>query len=120
MRQRPIQSELGSGKASAEVDQEDAKIRASENAIGARAAKLVELDRAVAEPWALLCQHALGGREPEDAETVRVRTSAANRAAWGGGDDRALEKPQQWNDDMRREAQESDAGLRRLEAGASP
>jgi uncharacterized protein len=56
-----------------------------------------------AAPWALLRRRALGGPAAADAEAVRVRTSAANLAAWGG-DERSAERPEAWNRAMSEEA----------------
>ena len=65
----------------------------------------------MAEPWAWVCQHQVGGPGPA-LETTRVvvRTSKANIETWDG-EDRALERPDEWNRAMQAEAEAFKAQL---------
>ena len=71
-------------------------------------AEKARMEELAAGPWALLRRKALGGPAEAGAAAVRVRTSAAHRAAWGG-EDRALERPEEWNRAMSEEADRAKA-----------
>ena len=97
------------------IDELKAKLDASNGKIAAYQQNTARLDAAVATPWAFLCANALGGGPAAaGAGRIVVRTSEANRDAWDG-EDRELERPEGWNEEMRAEA-EAYAGQLLLEA----
>jgi hypothetical protein len=64
-----------------------------------------QLERDVAPAWGFLCEHAVGGAvSAAVAEQISVRTSEASRALWGGND-RDLSRPEEWNREMKAEAE---------------
>ena len=85
-----------------------AEVRRLEDKLEDLAKDKARMEQFAAMPWALLRRSAVGGAAPADAEAVRVRTSAANLAAWGG-DDRSLERPEEWNRAMSDEADRAKA-----------
>ena len=93
------------------IDELKAKLDASNGKIAAYQQNTARLDAAVATPWAFLCANALGGGPAAaGAGRIVVRTSEANRDAWDG-EDRELERPEGWNEEMRAEADREKALL---------
>ena len=87
-----------------------AKLEVSNSKIAAHKENTARLDAAVEMPWAFLRANALGGPAAAGAGRIIVRTSEANRDAWDG-EDRELERPEGWNEEMRREADQEKALL---------
>ena len=90
-------------KKTAKIQNLKVKEDRSSRAIEGFKKNMEQLDEGVTDSWSFLCQHALGGSVEAKATRILVRTSEANRKAWGG--DRQLERPERWNQDMTAEAE---------------
>ena len=84
------------------------ELKTVEDRLEELAQRVARIEQLAAAPWALLRRRALGGPAAADAAEVRVRTSAANLAAWDC-DERPLERPEAWNRAMSDEADQAKA-----------
>jgi hypothetical protein len=85
------------------INTQKKELEADIEAIADFKASTERLNAGVAAQWSFLCSNALRGPAAAGSTRITVRTSEANRDAWDG-DDRELEHPEVWNEEMKREA----------------
>ena len=88
-----------------EIERSSRNVQESEQIIQKLQSHSTQMERGAQAAWDFLRRNAVGGEQPAHAKRFCVRTSVANLAVWGGGENRSLEKPEQKNLEMHEEAE---------------